>query len=177
MADPNSINYISFDKEENTATVFGVLSVSLPGRFELMDSEKAKQKYPSDFRPPVLLTEINGTTDIGFHYLKEDALSNDKVEDVTESLRSIIKRMYPTNKFYAQDVIESQNTKVGYFEYTNPSNNLFYSTFITPIDEKTLIGSLNCPAKAKLQWKDKALEMLKSFMDETLIEQIEEVYR
>ncbi|SNS15304.1 hypothetical protein SAMN05446037_100514 [Anaerovirgula multivorans] len=146
----------------------GKMTMRIPEVFTDMPLEMAKMKYPSEQRPQSIKTNEDGSVNITLS-LFDEAIEKDQIKECRNGFRSIIKRMNPSTLFFDNEIMDMEDTKIGYFDYRSPAldDNLYNIMFVRAIDSKLLMGTFNCIFKDMEEWKPVALQMILSIKDLT----------
>ena len=156
-------NVLSFSKKELFNSLF---SIVLPDQFIIMDSEVAKTKYPSEFRPKLIYTNENGDVNFTFSYL-DSALHASQINTMIEDLQAIQKRLNPANVFLETGSIKSVNRNVGFFTFRSYcfDDDIYNTMFITNINDLLLLGSFNCMYSQRYSWEPLVKQMIATIND------------
>lgn len=139
------------------------LSVYLPSDFVDMPVELAKIKYPMEQRPGIIKT--NETTSINFTFhLLEEPCGNGQIEPLNDLFYQSVKRAYPSNSFFEKKVEEVNGMSVGWFDFvsTGFDQKIYNIMYCLPLNGQLLLGVFNCPASETENWKEAALQVMRS---------------
>lgn len=151
---------IHFERRE----LFEAFSIMLPDSWKLMPTEYARIKYPSEFRPQIILTTADLGINIGFTEFPETVQCND-IEKLTERIRSVIHRDNPNYFLYPCESLS--DVKGCWFSFrSHAMDSTLYNMMLTvPIGKRIVQGSFNCPYKDYPDWKNATLMMWNSIME------------
>ncbi len=143
---------IHFEEKE----LFGTVKVMLPDGWTQMPKEYARVKYPSEFRPGIIVTTSDLKINMGFTVFPEKIQSDD-IAKMTENIRAAIHRSYPDYPMY--QCMELEKIKGWYFDFRSHAmdSDLYNMILMAPVDKKLLQSSFNCPYKDYYEWKKTAL--------------------
>lgn len=143
------------------------ISILLPANFSDMPLAMAKVKYPSEQRPDVIKTNVEG--DINFTFkLLEFPQKEQSLEQIIHYFYQVIRKIQPANVFYEKEFLPIMGKKLGWFDFKSHAIDckLYNLMYVIPIKDKLLHGIFNCPyAKAKV-WKPVALSVISSLESE-----------
>lgn len=151
---------VHFERQE----LFEAFSIMLPEAWKQMPEEYARVKYPSEFRPQVILTTADLAINMGFTAF-EETMQCDDIEMLTERIRSVIHRNNPN---YLLQPCESLSEVEGYwFSFrSHAMDSDLYNMLLTVIVKKRIVqGSFNCPYKDYPDWKNAVLMIWNSIME------------
>jgi len=128
------------------------LSIYLPDQFEEMSEEHARYKYPSEFRPNLILTDDSGSVNITFSVLKQETTNS--MKEFIDSLRDASKRLNQSGVFLEKKVVETENAEVGYYDYRGStfSSDVYVLKFAAPMNDVTALGSFSCTWGEHDEW-------------------------
>lgn len=151
---------VYFDRRE----LLGAFSIMLPDSWKQMPIEYARIKYPSEFRPKVILTTADLSVNLGFTAFSKEVHCDD-IEKLAERTRSVIHRSYPNYILYACEALPE--IKGCWFSFRSHAmdSDLYNMMLIVPVGKKVVQGSFNCPYKDYLNWKKAVLEIWKSIKE------------
>ena len=142
------------------------MKISLPNHFTDMPDYLAKKKYPSKYRPPLIMMDEDTTVNYLFNLL-ETCLPKTEIGKATDGLYKNLKRVYPNGRFDKVNFIDRQNGIVAWFSYETKvtDDELFQIAYVTDIDGKVMNGAFNCQLGNKDFWFDKVLYSIRSIED------------
>ncbi len=154
-------------KDFETVKLFrGRMSVALPPDFKDMPDYIAKKKYPSKFRPPVIMMNKDTTVNYLFH-LMEQSLPRAELANAAKGFYSNIKRTCPKGRFDEIKMIDRADGKAAWFAYDAPAIDaeLFHVAYLTDIEGKLMYGAFNCLLEDKDIWADHVLYSIASIQE------------
>lgn len=145
------------------------MSMVLPEQFEEMEREQARFKYPSEFRPQIILTDRSGTVNFTFSYLEQESVSNDTITDKQKDLQMASKRMRPANVFGEVKIIETGVLTIPWYSSraTAFDADVFVVQFLAAIDTKLMMGGFSCVYGEHEDWQIRLPQCLSTIRDET----------
>lgn len=151
---------VHFERKE----LFDSFSIMLPDSWGQMPVEYAKIKYPSEFRPQIILTTADLGINMGFTKFTESVQSDD-IEEMTERIRSVIHRANPNYLLYSCERLSE--VKGCWFSFrSHAMDSDIYNMMLTvPVRGRIVQGSFNCPYKDYTDWKKVVLMMWNSIME------------
>ena len=137
------------------------LKIYIPKDFEDMPLEARKFKYPSESRPEIIKSSENGSIAITLNII-DSPLDEERVEELKDGMKMIIRKTNPANVFYEDGVLEVDSKNIGYFEFKSSAIDdfLYNLMFFLEFEEKTLMGTFSCVYKDYEDWRDVAFKVI-----------------
>jgi len=141
----------------------GKLTIEIPKNFEDMDMTVAKMKYPSEQRPQCIKTNPSNSTNIGLSIL-DHPISEAQVEEGSEEMKRILKAVNPATEFYKSGLEQSEDFRISWFEYKSFAidDQMYNIMFVSSYKGKFLHGIFNCRFSKHTEWREPAIEIIKS---------------
>lgn len=141
----------------------GRMTILLPANFMDMPDYLAKRKYPSKYRPPVIMTSEDTLVNYLFN-LMETPLPKSEIENAAKGLYDSLKRTQPMGVFDKISMIDRINGQVAWFFYHTKTLDaeLFQIAYITDIHGKLMYGAFNCLLEEKNNWFENILYSIRS---------------
>lgn len=119
------------------------LKIYIPNDFEDMPLEARKFKYPSENRPEIIKCNEDGSIAITLNII-DSPLDEERVEELKNGMKVIIKKTNPANVFYEDGVLEIDSKNIGFFEFKSYAidDSLYNLMFFIEFEGKTLMGLL-----------------------------------
>lgn len=135
----------------------------LPKDFNDMPLKSRKLKYPSENRPEIIKSNEDGSTTITLNIV-DSPLIEEKVSELKDGLKMIIRKTNPSNVFYDDGILEVNKKNIGFFEYKSSAIDdfLYNVMFFLEFREKTLMGTFSCRYVEYEDWRDIVYKMLKT---------------
>lgn len=151
---------------ENRKLFRGRMEIKLPADFKDMPDYLAKKKYPSKFRPPIIIMNEDTTVNYLFNLLEVN-LSKSEIVEATKGLYNNLKRNHPTGKFGQINITDRENGQVAWFAYETQAVDaeLFNIAYVTDIDGTLLNGAFNCLLAHKDIWLDRVVYSIQSIQE------------
>lgn len=127
-------------------------SIYLPDNITQMPEEYARIKYPSEFRPGIILTTMDFSVNMGFTVLPH-AMSLEDMEPLAEQMRGAIHRANPDYLIFPCEVIQETGGVWFAFRSHAMDSDLYNMMLVMPIGKKTIQGSFNCAYQEYHKWK------------------------
>lgn len=107
------------------------ISIWLPRTFTEMGEREIELKYPSSYRPPLILTDPTGRSIFLFN-LTPSELTDEELEAFTSEMIYILHHTQKLTEWYADGVCKVYGRRVGYCEFMTPALNtrLYNLTFL-----------------------------------------------
>jgi len=139
----------------------GKMSIMIPTEWTDLPLELAKQKYPYENRPPIIITDVTTTINFTVHYLPQP-LEYEAVAEFTKVLKGYTDKGVRC-KFWEEDVIEEEEGRpIGWFDFTvsGADADLYNFVCCTSLDHRALLISFNCYESVKERWQMVAFGMI-----------------
>lgn len=150
---------VHFERKELLET----LSMMLPDSWKQMPEEYAKIKYPSEFRPRVIMTTPDLSTNLGFTAFSE-MLQDSGTDKVMERVMSAIHRNNPDYQIYPYERLEKIKGCWFAFRSHAMDSDLYNMMLLVPVGKKLVLANFNCPYKDYQKWKKAVLMMWDTIM-------------
>ena len=137
------------------------LKIYIPKDFKDMPMEVRKIKYPSGSRPEIIKSNEDGSIAITLNII-DSPLDEERVEELKDGMKMIIKKTNPANVFYEDGVVEVASKNIGYFEFKSSAidDYIYNLMFFLEFKEKTLMGTFSCLYKEYQDWRDVAFQVI-----------------
>ncbi len=151
---------VHFERKE----LLNALSIMLPDSWKQMPEEYARVKYPSEFRPQIIITTADLSVNLGFTAFPTEIQADDTLM-VLERMRAAIHR---SNTDYLMfSCANMKEIKGSWFAFRSHAmdSDLYNMMMIASIEKRTIQGSFNCPYGAYQKWKKAVLLMWDSALE------------
>lgn len=137
--------------EFETQILMDTFSISLPKILGIMPIEYARIKYPSEFRPQILLTTTELDTNLGFTLFNE--FYGSEVKIMAERIMRGISRAHPDYPVYPGKSI--QEGKGYYFSFRSHAldSDVYNMSLIMKLKDRLLQSSFNCIYQQHTEWR------------------------
>ncbi len=141
----------------------GEMSLMIPDEFIEMPVKFQKVKYPSEYRPQIIMTSLDLSTNLGWTMYLQNAEKRD-VKVITESIKNTIKRAYPDYRFFKSGDHREEECPYCWFDFRSYAfdDAVYNIQFIMLIEKKILQGSFNCPYSKAEDWRKVMIQIMKS---------------
>ena len=152
--------YYEFEEKE---FFDGKVKMYIPKDFEDMPQDARKLKYPSESRPEIIKSNEDGSIAVTFKII-DSPLDEERVEELKDGMKMIIRKTNPANVFYEDGVLEVDSKNIGFFEFKGYAidDSLYNIMFFLEFEGKTLMGTFSCKYKECKEWRDIAFLMIKT---------------
>lgn len=135
----------------------------VPEEFLEMPVKFQRVKYPSEFRPQVIMTSMDLSVNLGLTLFSQKSDAKE-VRVILESIKSLIKKSYPDYRFFKSEYKRDERQPYGWFDFKSYAfdDSVYNVQFVMLIRKNILQGSLNCPYAKAEDWKRAMLQMIKS---------------
>lgn len=142
-------------------TIMNSFVIYLPDNMGLMPKELARIKYPSEFRPRVLLTTLDLSTNLGFSLFHRKT-QDDEIQKICERMMGAIKREHADYRFFGcQNIPEIRGCQFSFRSHAMDTD-LFNMMLVVQVAEQTVLGNFNCLYKDYKPWKELILATWKT---------------
>jgi hypothetical protein len=148
------------------------MGIMIPDSFDIMPEEHLKVKYPSEFRPEIILTSDDLSVNLGFTHFKQES-TEDELIGVADQLKKMLARSSSEIMFFRQEIIESTNCMKLYYDFRSQALDeaIYNVQFLTLINSRIMFGMFNCLHRHTDEWYDAAIKMIESVVDMTKSEE------
>lgn len=138
-------------------------SMLMPTDFVELPMEIARIKYPSAQRPDLIWSNEATTVNITFTH-KEELLADEEAEEVRDLMKTILLRTNPGLKEVVCETEMVEEKPIAYMEFISPAldADVYNLMFFFSLQERLLMGSLNCLLPEKGDWRELFVQMLQS---------------
>lgn len=142
------------------------VGVVLPVTFKDMPPEDARRKYPSEQRPPIIKTNVNGTVNFAFHLIEQE-VEEELLKSAIRDMTRVMKRLHPTNICLKIENGQGIHLPYASVEFTSlaVNENLYNMIVISPIGKQLLMLLFNCPFDIRDDWSHCLTEIRGSIAD------------
>ena len=151
---------VYFERKE----LLDVLSILLPDSWKQMPEEYARIKYPSEFRPQIIITTVDLSVNIGFTVFPTEIQTEDTLK-MSERMKAAIHRSNPD--YLMNSCTNMKEISGSWFSFRSHAmdSDLYNMMMIASIGERTIQGSFNCLYKDYLKWNKAVLLMWNSILE------------
>lgn len=144
----------------------GRMEIMLPEGFREMPEEMAKWKYPSIYRPPIIMMSEDMRVNCYFN-LMDVPLPVEETARAAEGMRVNIKRNQTVE--WVGELVEEPDGQAAWFAYENRTldENVWNMVFVTNIGGKLVYGGFNCPKGEEQVWAGRAEYSISTIQDKT----------
>lgn len=135
--------------------------INLPDNMGIMPEDLARIKYPSEFRPQIILTTVNLSVNMGFNLLRRQAAKGE-MEEVVKRMEAAIERDHPDYRFYGHQKMVGLEGYWFAFRSHAMDSDLYNMMLAAVLDENTVLVNFNCPYKDYKNWEQVVLLMWKT---------------
>ncbi|MEK4730040.1 hypothetical protein [Paenibacillus sp. FSL L8-0641] len=132
----------------------GQVAVSIPKLFSLMPLEQAKFKYPSEHRPQVIYTSLEGTVNIAFNST-ESALEVDELPEFVEQMADVLRSVQPVRNWIGTEMIMNPyGLSIGMIRFvaSGVDTNLYNEMLLFVHEGQVTMGTFNCMESDMKTW-------------------------
>ncbi len=146
-------------------------SVCLPDVMKIMPLDYARIKYPSEFRPQMILTTEDLSVNMGFTAFPNE-MDSDDPEGMAVHMEAAIHRSNPNCRMYP--VRELKEISGNWFAFRSHAmdSSIYNMMLLTAVGGRLIQGSFNCVYEEYRKWKKIVLLMWESIRPLTKEEQL-----
>ena len=139
------------------------IEMMIPADFLEMPVQFQKIKYPSEYRPKIILTSMDMNVNIGLTMFAKKA-DTEELKETVNSMESVIRKVYPDYRFFRSGKDCKGKIPYGWFDFRSYAldDAVYNLHFAALADRKILQGSFNCLYRDAEDWKRAVLQMLGS---------------
>ena len=142
----------------NNIEILEEFRVFLPDTMKQMPKEFARVKYPSEFRPHIILTTLDFSVNMGFSVFP-NGVPCDDLPQMALRMRAAIHRSSPDCQLFpCEDLQKIPGTWFAFRSHAMDTD-VYNMILVTTIDGKLVQGSFNCYYKDYQKWKEFVLMM------------------
>lgn len=140
------------------------MEIVLPTSYIDMPEVVAKVKYPSEYRPPIIKTSLDGTANFTFNLFDIMVEGADGLEEVAAHFQMVLKQVNPVIKIHNYDerVCEDQYYRLFSYKSYGLDMQMYNIICVTPIKNKILQACFNCPYEDRELWENIAEQIFLS---------------
>lgn len=149
----------------------GTLRVMVPENFVSLGEEEVRNKYPSQFRPQIILSNEVSTVNLTFSRF-ENTASWEILPDMMENFQKVIMNVNPSVLLLHRELYRIQNQPVPGMEFKSYAMDgaIYNFIFLFLADEKPVLGMFNSRYRDMQDWKFIFVKCLETLEDITIQE-------
>lgn len=135
--------------------IFQTVGVILPVTFQDMDVAEARRKYPSEQRPKIIKTNLDGSVNFTFNLVNQK-LEETQLEAVVTDFARVMKRLYPTNICLKLEEGCGAGLPYAAMEFTSVAinENLYNMLAAYKLKDQLLLFLFNCLYESRTEWEN-----------------------
>lgn len=145
------------------------LGIMVPQSFGEIPDEYKKIKYPSEFRPEIIISSEDLSVNLGFNFYPQES-TEDELFGVADQLQKMLTRSSSEIEFFREhEIAETTNCDKFYYDFRSQALDeaIYNMHFLTIIDRRIMFGMFNCLYRHTDDWFDAAKQMIESVVDLT----------
>lgn len=145
------------------------LNMVMPDDMIRMNTYSIKIKYPDENRPNVILTVPDDET-VNFLFTQSEDVVQEELPDIAQGIQAVLKRMNPGAAFYKISDIQSELSKIWWFDYSTVAldDDIYNIMYLFCLNGTLVMGGFCCLQKYRKQWKPLVLQMLETIKQEEM---------
>lgn len=132
----------------------GQMAVSIPKFFSLMPLEQVQFKYPSEHRPQIIYTSLDGTVNITFNPT-ESVLEVDELPKFVEHMADVLRSVQPVRNWIGTEMIVNRSgLSIGMIRFVaaGVDVNLYNEMLLFVHEGQVTMGTFNCMESDMEAW-------------------------
>lgn len=148
---------------ENRSLFNNKIELLVPKDFFPMSKEMLELKYPQQNRPTYVLTNENGTVNIGFRQLPM-AGDEKMIASYMDIIKLTFQRTFPDATWKGNGTILVDGKNMNYLKVITRAvdQKIYNYIFLTGLEGKILMGTFNCTEKLLPKWETTAEIIVRS---------------
>ena len=141
----------------------GLISVYIPNSFINMPDEVKEIKYPTNFRPDIIKTNLSGDIDLSFSILTN--VEKVGVEVMTVDFMNLLRKSHKGIKFGDLNCLSKEGfIEMRYFDFTlmGVDERLYHLISMGEVNEKVLQVTFNCRENDIYKWQRAVMDIFGS---------------
>lgn len=146
-------------------------SLCLPGNYSILTESLLRIKYPSEYRPQIIYTMEDKTTDFTFNWFPRELKENEG-NIAAYQFKEILKRTNPALLFYEMKeekipVAKDKLVSLSWFDYKSYAldGQVYNIMFVMPLAKGMFQGTINCDFSQREDWKRAAMLVMQSIRE------------
>ncbi len=138
--------------------VLGEFRLFLPETMKQMPKQFAMVKYPSEFRPQMIVTTLDLSVNMGFSVFP-NGVPCDDLPQMAQRMRAAVHRANPDCQMFACEALQKVPGSWFAFRSHAMDTDVYNMLLAASVNEKLVQGSFNCYYKDFPKWKEYVLMM------------------
>lgn len=151
---------VYFERRE----MFDTFSVLLPKLWKQMPKEYARIKYPSEFRPQVIVTTADLSVNMGFTQFPSKVHSGTAVQ-IAERAMAAIHRANSDHQIYPYEILTGKEGCWFSFRSHALDSDLYNMMLFAHLRKNILQASFNCPYADRTKWEKTVVKIWESVQE------------
>lgn len=128
------------------------LSVFVPEIMKQMPEDYARVKYPSEFRPQIIISTLDLSVNMGFTVFPNEIQYNDLMK-LSQHMRAAVHRSNPDYQMFSCEAL--QEIQGYWFDFRSHAmdSDLYNMILAVSVGKKLIQGSFNCYYRDYQKWK------------------------
>lgn len=137
---------------------FDIFSIFVPNLMKQMPKEYARIKYPSEFRPQIILTTMDLSVNMGFTVFPNELIGDGKLK-LLQHMREAVQRSNSDYKMYSCELLP--DIQGGYFAFRSHAmdSDVYNMLLLSDVENNLIQGNFNCYYEDYEKWKSIVLMM------------------
>lgn len=131
------------------------LSIFLPKDFDFMDMAMVKIKYPSENRPNIIISDLEGFYSFMLNHTNSK-LKEAEIKEFTDIMKTTLSKSNASIIFKSTGQKEINDKNIGFLEFISPAldYDIYNLMYFVSFDERALIIGFNCIKDLSSSWKN-----------------------
>jgi len=154
----------SFVQFVDSDVLGGSFTVMIPSAFREMTSEEARNKYHSELRPQCIKTSPDTSINLCISLIADCPITEETMKLDAMEMKNALQKTNPAMEFYESGIEQLEDFKLAWFEFKSFAldGQMYNLMFLAPAKGQMLHGVFNCMFESSDNWKEPALQMVKS---------------
>ena len=138
-------------------------SMVVPEQMDEFSAEALVVKYPSQFRPQIILTVPDGSFDLSLQRMEKEPVQPEGIMEMVQTLRMAAKRMNPSAVYAPVDWIDADIPAACFESWVDLfDGEIWQMTFGASIKGVLLMGGFCAPKEQSQSWSVLARQMIET---------------
>jgi len=152
------------------------ISIMLPDKFDFMSEETAKYKYPSVFRPQIILCDETEQINMTFSKFDEKMVTWESLAHGLKDMQVALKNVNPSVLFFHNEIMSLQDSPVPWMDFKSydlfTNMTVLENILLGPVKvqkRKTgmILGMFNCPFSYMKEWNYLFVKVIETIKEQS----------
>ena len=145
------------------------ISIMLPDKFDFMSEETAKYKYPSVFRPQIILCDETEQINMTFSKFDEKMVTWESLAHGLKDMQVALKNVNPSVLFFHNEIMSLQDSPVPWIDFMSYGMDgpLYNFVYFWLIKTGMILGMFNCPFSYMKEWNYLFVKVIETIKEQS----------